>query len=136
MRAEPMTSLTPKALYTLESIKTNITSYLLELGKDLIPSADLDSLLTLSFQGAETRLDKIPLTFGKYKGMLPTEVAKIKPSYLIWAFYNTKREVCSHELLKECKKDTADAQRAAEQEYAATAPHPVYRDEASIDDIY
>lgn len=50
-------------------------------------------------------LDHSLLTFGKYRGQTPSEVAKHDPHWLVWAFNNvTNRDTCSKLLANECEK--------------------------------
>ena len=50
-------------------------------------------------------LDHTPLTFGKYKGMTPNQVAEIDPSWVVWAYNNvTNRNTCSRLLANECER--------------------------------
>jgi hypothetical protein len=53
-------------------------------------------------------MDDKPLDFGKYKGKTPNEIADHDPQYLIWAFDNTKRKVCSRDLRDACQQDVMD----------------------------
>ena len=51
---------------------------------------------------AELKLDKTPLTFGKYRGKTPDEISEIDPSYIVWMCKSIKdRPTCS-EFLYEC----------------------------------
>lgn len=48
-------------------------------------------------------LDHTPLTFGKYKGMTPSEVAEIEPTYLRWMYEEVKNKpTCSELLYRDC----------------------------------
>lgn len=54
-------------------------------------------------------LNDTPLTFGKYKGKTPMEVAENDPEYLIWAFDNvTSHKTCTKELRDHCEQDQRD----------------------------
>lgn len=49
--------------------------------------------------------DDMLLTFGKYAGKTPNQVAKLDPHWLVWAFNNvTNRVTCTPELANECSK--------------------------------
>lgn len=50
----------------------------------------------------DERLDHTPLTFGKYKGKTPSEIAVDDPSYIVWMHNNIKRPLCSYVLAKDC----------------------------------
>lgn len=52
--------------------------------------------------------DHTPLTFGKYKGKTPEEVAEICPSYVVWMYENVKPVPCSKALRDDCKQDTQE----------------------------
>lgn len=52
--------------------------------------------------------DDEPLTFGKYKGKTPNEVAGIDPSYLVWLVQNVDDGLVSDELYSECFDTTLD----------------------------
>lgn len=54
---------------------------------------------------SDNELDHTPLTFGKYSGKTPNDVASIDPHWLVWAFNNvTNRVTCSRLLANECEK--------------------------------
>jgi hypothetical protein len=55
----------------------------------------------------EVLLDRQPLNFGKWKGQTPKEIAKIAPSYLVWA-RGEGIVCCSDKLLRKCKDAVAD----------------------------
>ena len=48
-------------------------------------------------------IDNTPLSFGKYKGHTPEEVAVVDPSYVVWMFDNIKPAKCSKELRDGCE---------------------------------
>ena len=35
--------------------------------------------------------DDLPLTFGKYKGKTPNQIAEVDPSYIVWMVEKTKK---------------------------------------------
>lgn len=47
-------------------------------------------------------LDDTPLTFGKYQGSTPNEIADFDPNYIIWMRENVARKVVTHELYMAC----------------------------------
>lgn len=47
-------------------------------------------------------IDNIALTFGKYKGKTPNEVALIDPSYITW-MHDVRPEVCTKHLAIGCE---------------------------------
>jgi len=51
-----------------------------------------------------------PLTFGKYKGKTPEEVAQIDPSYVCWMYKEVKPTPCSLALKNECEQDVRELQ--------------------------
>lgn len=53
----------------------------------------------------ETDEDLLPLTFGKYEGLTPLEIADYDPSYITWMFENLPpdRVPFSKELYALCK---------------------------------
>lgn len=60
---------------------------------------------TLSEASEPIDLDNTPLTFGKYKGETPKDVADSDPHWLYWAFKNVTNNVtCSPELAAWCAK--------------------------------
>ena len=59
--------------------------------------------------------DTTPLSFGKYKGKTPEEIAEIDGSYVVWMFENVKQQTCSKELAEACEAD----EREDEEEWGA-----------------
>ncbi len=56
---------------------------------------------------AELKLDKTPLTFGKYRGKTPDEISEIDPSYIVWMCKSIKdRPTCSQFLYECCLYDS------------------------------
>ncbi len=56
---------------------------------------------------ADETLDHTPLTFGKYAGLTPNEIAETKgkqgEQYIVWMYTNvTNKPTCSFLLAKEC----------------------------------
>lgn len=48
-------------------------------------------------------LDHTPLTFGKYRGMTPSELGEVDPQYVCWMFETVKdKNTCSALLYKDC----------------------------------
>ena len=60
-------------------------------------------------------INDTPLTFGKYKGITPNEIAGYDPQYLVWAYENTKQKVCNKDLYESCCEDVMEYE--AEKEY-------------------
>lgn len=55
----------------------------------------------------DERLDHTPLTFGKYKGKTPSQIADINPSYIVWLWENVEGpKHCSKLLYNDCQIDT------------------------------
>lgn len=69
--------------------------------------AQPNNTIALQEQAAiKNNYDHIPLTFGRYNGMTPNEVAEQDPAWLVWAYNNVKNRVtCSALLVNECEKD-------------------------------
>ena len=69
------------------------------------------------------RVDKLndtPLTFGKYKGKTPVEIAETDPKYVIWMYDNvTTHPTCSKQFRDYCEQDERDeeADHAEDQHY-------------------
>jgi hypothetical protein len=58
---------------------------------------------------ADLDIDDEALTFGKYRGRTPNQVAEVDPSYVIWMFESVKNfQTCSPELYDACLQDEAD----------------------------
>lgn len=53
-------------------------------------------------------LDETPLTFGKYKGMTPNEIAEEDEDYLVWAYETLDIKPCSKALYLACYEDSGD----------------------------
>lgn len=47
-------------------------------------------------------LDTTPLTFGRYKGKTPEQIADLDPSYIVWMYENVKPKACSRSLWVAC----------------------------------
>jgi len=49
-------------------------------------------------------IDDTPLTFGKYKGRTPRDVARSDPDYIVWMHANVlDKPTCSRELALDCE---------------------------------
>lgn len=55
----------------------------------------------------DLKLDKTPLTFGKYKGQTPDEISESDPGYIVWMYKNVKWPTCSKFLFESCQEDKA-----------------------------
>lgn len=53
-------------------------------------------------------LDTTPLTFGKYKGQTPEDVAELDPSYIVWLFDTVTPKRCSKALALACEDEIDD----------------------------
>ena len=53
-------------------------------------------------------IDDIPLTFGKYQGKTPDQIAEIDDQYIIWMYDNIEKKHCSKELRDSCEQDVRD----------------------------
>lgn len=58
-----------------------------------------------------------PLTFGKYKGYTPEEIAEHDPSYIVWLYDNVVGQYCSRELRDLCETDLTDKYADYEWDY-------------------
>lgn len=56
----------------------------------------------------QPELDNTPLTFGKYEGLTPTQIADSDPSYIIWMWENLKGSKCSDTLYEDCVTELRD----------------------------
>lgn len=65
----------------------------------------------MTINSEDLKLDKKPLTFGKYKGLTPDEVSETDPGWVIWAHDNVKWPVCSEYLYEVCKDEKAGKKR-------------------------
>jgi hypothetical protein len=50
-------------------------------------------------------LDHTVLTFGKYKGQTPSQIAEHDPQWLVWLAGQRSEKVASSALLKSCQED-------------------------------
>jgi uncharacterized protein (DUF3820 family) len=50
-------------------------------------------------------VDIIPLSFGKYEGKTPKEVAEIDEGYIVWMYDNVTPKYCTKELRDYCEMD-------------------------------
>jgi uncharacterized protein (DUF3820 family) len=50
-------------------------------------------------------IDNTPLTFGKYRGKTPEQVAEVDESYIVWMYDNVMPKPCSKELRDACEAD-------------------------------
>lgn len=71
--------------------------------------------------------DTSPLNFGKYRGSTPEHVATVDPGYLVWAYENVGKHVCSRSLYV-AASDAADRERDEDRDE--------YFDFGAADDIY
>ena len=53
-------------------------------------------------------LDDTPLTFGKYKGQTPNEIAGIDGQYVVWMYDNLDKKYCTRKLRDECEDANYD----------------------------
>ena len=67
--------------------------------------------------------DHTPLSFGKYKGKTPEEIAEIDGSYVVWMFENVTPIPCSKELAEACEAD----EREDDEEWATGAQYGIDR---------
>lgn len=51
-------------------------------------------------------IDDRPLTFGKYKGQTPNEIADADPNYITWIYENVVPRPVSTELYEWCEEET------------------------------
>lgn len=49
-----------------------------------------------------------PLTFGKYKGQSPDEIAEHDPGYVVWLYENIKPRVVGRDLALACERDVRE----------------------------
>ena len=64
-------------------------------------SIDLKTIINIK----SLSIDETPLTFGKYKGQTPEQIAEENPSYLIWAYENLDNKPCTKLLYYACLHD-------------------------------
>jgi hypothetical protein len=57
----------------------------------------------------EEELDFRPLTFGKYRGKTPEQVAEIDPSYVCWMYKEVKPTPCSLALQVVCENEVRES---------------------------
>jgi hypothetical protein len=57
-------------------------------------------------------IDDRPLSFGKYKGQSPNEIAEDDPSYITWIYENVEPCPVSTELYEACALDIAEDESA------------------------
>ena len=58
-------------------------------------------------------IDEVCLTFGKYRGMTPSDVSIIDPHYIVWMYNTVKPIPCSLELMLECHEEAENIELAA-----------------------
>lgn len=58
----------------------------------------------------EEGLDFRPLTFGKYRGKTPEQVAEIDPSYICWMYKEIKPTPCSQALKNDCEQELRESE--------------------------
>lgn len=63
-----------------------------------------------------TDIDEIRLSFGKYKGLTPHEVAEIDPSYVVWMHTTVNPAPCSKELRLACEQDVREYEEEKKQD--------------------
>lgn len=67
-------------------------------------SIDLSKLLSKELPN----VDDTPLTFGKYKGRTPDDIADDDPGYIVWAYETIGNHICSKAMydycIKECRR--------------------------------
>lgn len=60
-------------------------------------------------QTPDEKLDHTPITFGKYRGKTPSEIADADPGYIIWCYeawaQGGRKPPCSKLLYKACQAD-------------------------------
>lgn len=59
-------------------------------------------------------LDLVPLSFGKYKGMTPEQIADQDPGYIVWLYDHHHPQVCTKTLMLACA-DEMDEQDEPEE---------------------
>ncbi len=60
-------------------------------------------------------LDHAQMGFGKYATKTPAEVADLDPAYLVWAYTNVKRPVCSPALYRVALEEAAEKEKSFQQ---------------------
>lgn len=65
-------------------------------------------------------IDDVPLSFGKYKGTTPNEIAGTDPSYVVWMHDTIKPRVCSKDLAIACEQEERDydSEKECDQHYS------------------
>lgn len=51
---------------------------------------------------SDEELDHAPMTFGKYKGQSPSQIAEHDPQYLYWLASETNKKFASELLIRDC----------------------------------
>ena len=74
----------------------------------------------MKFDLTKAGLDEEELTFGKYKGRTPLQIADEDPQYIVWMYDNLDNKYCTEALRDECE------------EVASLS----YEDEKELDDWY
>lgn len=80
----------------------------------------------------QINLDDTPLTFGKYKGMTPKDVARIDPSYVVWMSDTIAARQCSDKLVQYCKRRIRPPNNYS---YVEDGDHDTYGDHPTLYDL-
>ena len=54
-------------------------------------------------------IDEQPLTFGKYQGITPEQMAEKDPEYILWLYDSMKEKLCSRPLRELCAMDIRES---------------------------
>jgi hypothetical protein len=54
---------------------------------------------------SDEELDHSPLTFGKYKGQTPSQIAEHDPRWLLYIASEKSEKICSDLLLRDCESE-------------------------------
>ena len=64
--------------------------------------------LNKALEETDFDLDEKPVSFGKYKGLTPTEIAEVDSQYIIWAYETFEIKPCSELLYQACCMDEGE----------------------------
>jgi hypothetical protein len=55
-------------------------------------------------------IDEQVLTFGKYQGKTPEQIADVDPDYIVWLYDSHKEKYCSRPLRELCAMDIRESE--------------------------
>lgn len=60
-------------------------------------------------------IDLVPLSFGKYKGMTPEQIADRDPAYIVWLYEHHQPRVCTKSLMLACADEMDEQEEDLEE---------------------